>query len=283
MDIITSPRIMQERAKTIRNAGGCIGFVPTMGFLHEGHLSLIRALGEEPQTRIMSIFVNPTQFGHGEDFEQYPRNMQRDAHLAEENGIDILYTPSAADMYPEGAQTTVSVSTLTRGLCGDFRPEHFDGVTTVVALLINIVKPHRLVLGQKDFQQAVVCRRMVRDLWLDTEIITAPIVREPDGLALSSRNVYLSPEERSQALALSRSLLAAQQAVKDGAHSADDLRHIVTETLSRSPLVEPQYIFIGSPDTLTVTDQLEGEILVALAAMVGKTRLIDNMVIRVPE
>jgi pantoate--beta-alanine ligase len=282
MRIIESCTEMQETAEQIRSTGGRIGFVPTMGFLHDGHLSLITHLGDGPQTRVMSIFVNPTQFGPGEDYQQYPRDMQRDRELAEQHGIDILFTPPVDAMYPDGAQTTVTVSELTRGLCGDFRPGHFDGVTTIVTKLIHVVKPHRLVLGQKDYQQAVVCRQMAHDLLMDTEIITAPIIRDPDGLAISSRNIYLSPEERHQALSLYRALEEAEAALTIGDRDVETLRRVILTELAKSPFIESQYVFIGSADTLREINPLQGTVLLALAVMIGHTRLIDNRVVSLP-
>jgi len=278
MDIITSPQDMQERAESLRRAGGRIGCVPTMGCLHAGHLSLISHLGAVT-TRVMTIFVNPTQFGPTEDYTRYPQDLEQDTQLVQEHGIDILFTPTAEAMYPADAQTTISVGRLTEGLCGGFRPGHFDGVTTVVTKLITIIKPHVLALGQKDFQQAVVCRRMVRDLFLDTEIVTAPIVREPDGLALSSRNVYLSPQERHQAVGLYQSLQAGAGAIQAGERKTEAVRRSVAEALAAYPLVQPQYIFVGSPETLEESPALTGDTLLAAAALVGTTRLIDNVVV----
>ncbi|WP_373457763.1 pantoate--beta-alanine ligase [Paenibacillus wynnii] len=264
---------------------GPIGLVPTMGFLHEGHASLLRRAGEMCGTVVMSIFVNPLQFGPNEDFESYPRDEKRDLELAEREGADIVFIPSVEAMYPTPIRTQVSVSSLTTQLCGASRPGHFDGVTTVVSKLFNMVQPDYAFFGLKDAQQVAVLRQMVSDLNMNVNIIACPIVRESDGLALSSRNVYLSQEERTQALVLSRSLQEARQAVEEGtANTVAEVKQLLVSVISRSPLTNIDYAEIltfpglDSLDADTSLMTIEGEIIMALAVKFGKTRLIDNIV-----
>lgn len=278
MERISDIARMQERVGEIRAAGRRIGFVPTMGYLHEGHLSLVREAQKRADVIIMSIFVNPTQFGPEEDFERYPRDLDRDSALAAQEGVDIIFAPAAEDMYPEGFLTTVSVARITSLLCGSSRPGHFDGVTTVCMKLFQIVRPHIAVFGQKDYQQSLVIRTMVRDLNLNLEIVTAPIVREPDGLALSSRNKYLSAEERVRALALSASLRQAEAAIQQGERraaviAADVRNHIEGEGGTID------YITVADPYTLQPLETIGRHVLIALAVFVGKTRLIDNVLV----
>ncbi|WP_423803015.1 pantoate--beta-alanine ligase [Paenibacillus pseudetheri] len=262
-----------------------IGFVPTMGYLHEGHASLLRRAGEMSNTVVMSIFVNPLQFGPNEDFDSYPRDEERDLELAEREGVDIVFIPSVEEMYPQPTRTTVSVSELTTRLCGASRPGHFNGVTTVVNKLFNIVQPDYAFFGLKDAQQVAVLRRMVSDLNMNVEIVPCPIVREGDGLALSSRNVFLSPEERSQALVLSRSLREARQAIEEGkVTTVAEVRELLTSVVSSSPLAVIDYAEIltfpnleGLENEVLLTD-VNGEIIIALAVKFGRTRLIDNNV-----
>jgi pantoate--beta-alanine ligase len=259
---------------------GPVGFVPTMGSLHEGHLSLVRKARQECSSVVVSIFVNPTQFAPEEDLENYPRDLTRDQKLLRREGVDLVWNPSAAEMYPEAFQTWVTAAEVTQPLEGARRPTHFRGVTTVVAKLFNAVRPDKAYFGQKDAQQAVVIRQMTRDLNYPIEIVVCPIVREPDGLAMSSRNTYLTPEQREAALALSRGLFQAEEAFQQGERNADRLREIVAEEIEEEPLAELQYVSCAAPDTL---EELEGEVehcLISLAAFVGKTRLIDNVVLR---
>ncbi len=221
MEIITSVKEMREKAREARAGGRTIAFVPTMGFLHDGHASLLREGRKRGDVLVLSIFVNPTQFGAGEDFETYPRNLERDAAIARETGVDFIFAPNSRDIYPEGYQTYVNVEGLTLPLCGASRPGHFRGVTTVVAKLLNIVTPHSAFFGEKDFQQLAVIRRMVADLNIDVEIVGMPIVREADGVAMSSRNSYLSPEERKSAACLNRSLAAVSENYEKGVTSVE--------------------------------------------------------------
>lgn len=257
-----------------------VGLVPTMGFLHDGHLSLVRRAREENSSLVVSIFVNPTQFGPNEDLAAYPRDLPRDLHLLEAEGVDLVWAPAPEIVYPANYQTWVTVETVTRPLEGQYRPGHFTGVATVVAKLFNAAKPERAYFGQKDAQQVAVIRRMVKDLNFDLEVIVCPIVREPDGLAMSSRNVFLSPAERQAAAVLFRSLSAAKSACSNEVPDAGRLREIMKEIVSQEPLANPQYISCSDPDTL---QELEGEVsgqaLLSLAVYFGKTRLIDNMLI----
>lgn len=282
MEVIKSVRVMQERAEALRLKGYTVGFVPTMGFLHEGHLELMRVAKRHCDILVVSIFVNPTQFGPDEDFEKYPRDMEGDMEKAEGVGTDILFVPGADDMYPQGFQSSVKVSDLTRKLCGISRPVHFDGVTTVVTKLFNAVKPDMAVFGQKDFQQLTVISRMVKDLNMDIRIIGVPTVRESDGLAMSSRNKYLSREERESALSLNASLEMAEAMFKKGERSADKIREAVTSFIKGHPFTEIDYVSLCDPDTLEEMDLLGEKNLLALAVKVGVTRLIDNRVISGP-
>jgi pantoate--beta-alanine ligase len=256
-----------------------LGLVPTMGYLHEGHLSLVRIAREQCASVGVSIFVNPTQFAPSEDLASYPRDLDRDLRLLEDEGVDLVWTPGDADVYSAGAQTWVEVAELTKELEGQRRPGHFRGVTTVVAKLLNAFQPDMAFFGQKDAQQVVVIQRMVKDLLFPIEIVVCPIVREPDGLAMSSRNTYLDPEQRQAATALSRALRAAQSAFKDGQRDADVLRHTMMDVLDAEPLAEVQYVSAADPHTLR---ELEGEVdaaLLSMAVYVGQTRLIDNVVL----
>jgi pantoate--beta-alanine ligase len=256
-----------------------LGLTPTMGYLHEGHLSLVRRARSECASVGVSIFVNPTQFAPQEDLSSYPRDLPRDLAWLERESIDIVWTPRPEDVYPPGFQTWVTVDQVTRRLEGEHRPGHFRGVATVVAKLFHAFQPEKAYFGQKDAQQAVVIRQMVRDLDLPVEVVVCPIVREPDGLAMSSRNVYLGPAERRAATVLYRSLQAAIEAFHSGSRSADALRQSVEGVLANEPLARPQYVSVADPDTL---QELEGPLskaLISLAVIVGKTRLIDNVVI----
>ena len=256
-----------------------VGFVPTMGYLHEGHLSLARRAKEECAGVVASIFVNPTQFGPGEDLSKYPRDLARDLRLLESAGVALVWTPTPKVMYPSGFQTWVTVNELTKGLEGAMRPGHFRGVTTVVAKLFNAVQPHKAYFGQKDAQQAAVIRQMTKDLDFPIEIVVCPTVREADGLAMSSRNAYLNPEERKAATVLFRALGAAKAAYENGERRAETLRRIMTETINVEPLATLQYISCAEYDTLQELETVAGKALLSMAVFVGKTRLIDNFVI----
>ena len=258
---------------------GKVGLVPTMGYLHEGHLSLIRRAREECDHVVVSIFVNPTQFGPKEDLSKYPRDLDRDLGLIEPLGTDLVWIPTAEIMYPKGYQTWVEVETVTRPLEGAMRPGHFRGVTTVVAKLFNGVKPHRAYFGQKDAQQATVIRQMTRDLNFPIEIVVCPIIREPDGLAMSSRNVYLDPEERKAATVLHRSLSAAKNVYENGERHAEKLRRIMREVIASEPLAQMQYVSCADYDTLEELETVTGKTLLSMAVFMGKTRLIDNFVL----
>ncbi|OZQ62854.1 pantoate--beta-alanine ligase [Paenibacillus sp. VTT E-133280] len=286
MRVVRSIKQLREALEYMRQGGHTpIGFVPTMGYLHEGHASLLRRAGEMSNTVVMSIFVNPLQFGPNEDYDSYPRDEERDLELAEREGVDIVFIPSVEEMYPQPTRTTVSVSELTTRLCGASRPGHFNGVTTVVNKLFNIVQPDYAFFGLKDAQQVAVLRRMVSDLNMNVEIVPCPIVREGDGLALSSRNVFLSPEERSQALVLSRSLREAREAIEEGkVRTIAEVRDLLTSVISCSPLAVIDYAEIltfpnleGLRNEVVLTD-VDGEMIIALAVKFGRTRLIDNNV-----
>jgi pantoate--beta-alanine ligase len=256
-----------------------IGFVPTMGALHEGHLSLVRAARAQCESVVVSIFVNPLQFGPNEDLAKYPRTFERDRELLERERVDILFAPSVEDMYPKDAVTYLTVEGMSEKLCGKSRPWHFRGVTTVVAKLFHIVEPDLAFFGQKDAAQCAIIRRMVRDLNFLVEIVVGPIVREPDGLAMSSRNAYLSPQERNSALVLHRALIEVKKRFDQGERSANKLAEAGNHVLSQEPGVRPDYLEIVDPDTLDPVAEIRSEALVAVAAFVGATRLIDNVVL----
>jgi len=279
MEIITSVADMQERATATLSAGNTISFVPTMGFLHEGHASLLREGRVKGDLLVLSIFVNPTQFGIGEDFDSYPRDLRRDSEIAAENGVDIIFAPTAKEMYPHGYQTYVNVETISLPLCGASRPGHFRGVTTVVAKLFNIVKPTFAFFGEKDFQQLAVIRRMVLDLNMDLKIVGMPTIREDDGLAKSSRNTYLSPEERTAALCLSRSLAAVSDLYLGGERDVERLRAGLLAILAGEPLARIDYAEFRDGDSLEEVGQADDRTVVALAVRFGATRLIDNTMI----
>jgi pantoate--beta-alanine ligase len=250
-----------------------------MGFLHEGHLTLMRE-GRKRATRLASsLFVNPTQFGPHEDFSRYPRNFDGDCEMMRTVPVDVLFAPEPEVMFPAGSQTWIEATEVTKGLCGDHRPGHFRGVTTVVAKLFNIVKPHLALFGEKDFQQLRAIQRMVVDLNFDLEIVPVPTVREPDGLAMSSRNAYLSPQERQSALALSRALRVAGECVREGERDTAQVARAARAVLERTPGVEIEYVEAVNSETLKPMEKLDRAIVVAIAARVGKTRLIDNVVL----
>ncbi len=264
-----------------RALGERIGFVPTMGYLHEGHLSLVDIARQQTSCVVMSIFVNPLQFGPGEDFERYPRDMDRDIRLASERSVDLVFAPEVSVLYPEESLTFVEVTKITEGLCGRTRPGHFKGVMTVVAKLFNIIEPDVSVFGQKDAQQIFAIRRMVKDLNFRTALIIGPTVREEDGLAMSSRNLYLSQEERRQALCIYQSLLEAKQLVERGERDAAHIQDKMKEILTRSSDVKIDYISITDTSVLEPLQTIGGEVLIAVAAFVGNIRLIDNIIFRI--
>ena len=256
-----------------------VGFVPTMGALHEGHLSLVRAAKAESDFVVVSIFVNPTQFGPNEDFSKYPRTFERDCDLLKKEGVDVVFAPSVEEMYPPVAVTHVSVAGMSERLCGRSRPGHFRAVTTVVCKLFNIVGPEFAYFGQKDAAQAAIIKRMVRDLNLPVNIVVCPIVREPDGLAMSSRNAYLSPEERKRALILSRSLKQVENSFEQGERNAQALVTIGKQVLREETAVRLDYLEIVDPETLEPVEEIKATALAAIAAHVGSTRLIDNVLL----
>jgi pantoate--beta-alanine ligase len=281
MEIIQDLKVMQNWADTQRRAGRTIALVPTMGFFHSGHLNLMNHGREMADKVVVSLFVNPLQFGVGEDFEKYPRDLERDRQLAEEAGSDILFTPRHEDLYPEDYQTYVSVERVTQGLCGASRPGHFQGVATVVCKLFQLVKPHKAIFGLKDYQQVITIKQMVRDLNMDLEVIGRPTVREADGLALSSRNVYLSAEDRIAGLSLSQSFSAAQKMCREGVREAGSILAEVIRILTSHPENRIDYARIVHPQTLKELETINPRGILALAVRVGQTRLIDNCLLEV--
>jgi pantoate--beta-alanine ligase len=271
---------MQAYSDQQGRQGETIAFVPTMGFLHEGHLSLVREGRKRGDSLVVSIFVNPTQFGPEEDLETYPRDFQRDLELIQKEGADVVFAPSEKELYPQGFQTYVNLEKLPNHLCGISRPLFFRGVTTVVTKLFNIVKPHIAVFGQKDFQQLVIIRQMVRDLNLDIEIIAGPTVREQDGLAMSSRNSYLTPEQRVNALCLYKALQKAQALLASGTNNANHIIQTATDLILSHPETAFDYVAICDLETLEDIKTIDKPALMALAVKVGSTRLIDNIILR---
>jgi len=263
----------------IKNLKEPVGLVPTMGFLHEGHLSLVRQAKKECTSVVVSIFVNPTQFGPKEDLSSYPRDLPRDLQLLQETGADLVWNPSPEDMYPQGYQTWVELEELVKPLEGSMRPGHFRGVATVVAKLFNAVQPQKAYFGQKDAQQAAVIQRMARDLDFPIEVVICPIVRADDGLALSSRNIYLDKDERKAATVLYRSLQAARDAYASGERNASILRQIVTGMVKREPLAKLQYVSCADYETLEELERVSAKALLSMAVYFGKTRLIDNTIL----
>ncbi|MDK2791840.1 MAG: pantoate--beta-alanine ligase [Deferribacteres bacterium] len=261
--------------------GNKIGFVPTMGYLHDGHLSLIKKSKEDNDVTVCSIFVNPTQFGPGEDLDKYPRDIERDMKLLKENKCDILFYPDVKEMYPNGFYTKVTLSILTDKLCGKSRPGHFDGVATVVTKLINIVNPDSAYFGMKDYQQLLVIKRVVEDLNLDVNIVGCPIVRENDGLAMSSRNVYLTEKERESALSLSKSFKLVSQLIEKGIKNPQEIKQEVCKFIETHPFTKIDYVELVDIDTLENLNELKDKFLLALAVFVGKARLIDNKIFEI--
>jgi pantoate--beta-alanine ligase len=278
-EIIRDPKAMRARVEDLRRDGRRIAVVPTMGALHEGHLTLLRAARERADIVILTIFVNPTQFGPNEDLSRYPRDEAGDIAKAKTCGIDLAFCPEASAMYPSGAQTFVEVRELQKPLCGASRPGHFAGVATIVSKLFHITNPHLAVFGEKDYQQLAIIRRMVRDLDFGIEIVGVPIVREADGLALSSRNAYLSAEQRQAALALSKGLAAAEAAFKAGERDAGKLVAAARAQLDAEKLVRIDYLELRDADELSDITRVEKRAVIAVAAFVGTTRLIDNRVL----
>lgn len=270
---------MQSYSREKAREGKTIGFVPTMGYLHEGHLALVRRARRDCDVVVVSIFVNPTQFAPGEDYESYPRDEARDLSLLEKEGVDAVFLPEVDEMYPGKSLTRVSVAEMTEPMCGRYRPGHFDGVTTVVAKLFNIVLPHRAYFGEKDYQQLKVVEKMVQDLNFPVEIVPVPTVREPDGLAMSSRNTYLSEEERRAAPLIYQALAQAEQAFKEGERSAEKLADMVRQKIEANPLFRLQYVEVRDAETLEEIKNVDRPAVVAVAAFLGKARLIDNIVL----
>ncbi len=279
MEVIGNLQLMQERSLTLRKEGKIIGFVPTMGYLHEGHLSLIRKAREETEIVVVSIYVNPTQFGPGEDFDRYPRDLERDRNILENERVDILFAPSDKDMYPPDFSTYVEETKLSQRWEGERRPGHFRGVTTIVAKLFNIVLPHRAYFGEKDWQQAKIIKRMVRDLNFPVEIIVLPTVREKDGLACSSRNTYLSPQARKKATSIYKTLKKGEGWLKSGWGPKEILEKMKKE-LEEVPGLELEYLVIVDPDTLEPLQNIQRENLFLIACRVDGVRLIDNLYVK---
>ena len=277
MKVIESLETLWQARKEME---GPVGFVPTMGFLHDGHLELVRQAKKQCASVAVSIFVNPTQFGPNEDLDAYPRDLDRDLTLLESVGADLVWTPTAREMYPDGYQTWVETTEVTQPLEGSYRPSHFKGVTTVVAKLFNAVRPDKAFFGQKDAQQVAVIQQMTRDLSYPIEIVVVPTVREPDGLALSSRNTYLDEEQRKAATVLNRALRAAESAYLDGERSGAALRSVMAETIKAEPLAEAQYVSCADRVSLQELDRVTDGALLSMAVYVGKTRLIDNWILK---
>jgi len=271
---------MRKKALKWRQDGLSVALVPTMGFFHEGHLSLMRMAKSKADLVVVSLFVNPAQFGPNEDLSRYPRDFGRDSKLAEREGVSCLFCPDAGDIYPPGFQTWIRVEGLSQGLCGASRPEHFRGVATIVAKLLIIVQPDMAIFGQKDFQQLRVIRRMVRDLNIPVNIIAHPIVREPDGLAMSSRNTYLDTKERESALSLFQALRLAEKMVAKGCRSGPEVIQAIRNHIQSFDNTKIDYIFLGDPESLEEYQEIVGEALLALAVWIGKIRLIDNTLLK---
>lgn len=276
VEIVETIQQVRNQVAAWRREGLTVGLVPTMGFLHEGHQSLIRKAASDNDRVVVSVFVNPTQFGAGEDLESYPRDIEHDKKACEDAGASLVFHPSVDEMYYPNRSTTIHMADISEELCGKSRPIHFDGVCLVVNKLFNIVQPNRAYFGQKDAQQLLVVRRMVRDLNINVEVVGCPIIREEDGLAKSSRNTYLNEEERKAATVLYRALQAGKHLCEAGERNVNVVRATIAEVLAEEPLADPEYIEIVSTDTVKPVDRIEGEVLCALAVRIGKTRLIDN-------
>jgi len=279
MRLIKEINQMKDYRRKIRT-GQSVGFVPTMGALHKGHLSLIRRARQQCNKVVISIFVNPTQFGRGEDYQRYPRNLSEDVSLSEKEGVDVVFTPSVEEMYPQGYSTFVEVEgPLSSTLEGAFRPGHFKGVATVLVKLFNIINPHYSYLGEKDYQQALIVKKMVKELNLDTKIIVLPTIREKDGLALSSRNSYLNEEERRAATILYKALKRAELWIKEGERNPFSIVSRVKDFIRKEPLAKIDYVAVVNPETLEKVEDIKGKVLIALAVKIGETRLIDNFLL----
>ena len=279
MEIIDNIHEMQSRSEALKMAGHSVALVPTMGFFHEGHLELMRVGKIHADDLVVSIFVNPMQFGPSEDYAEYPRDMDSDLEKADRVGTGIGFCPTAEQMYPDGFQTKIGAEKLSGRLCGISRPGHFDGVLTVVAKLFHITKPHLAIFGQKDYQQLTIISRMVKDLNMDIRIVGVPVVREPDGIAMSSRNSYLSPDERKSALCMKQSLDLAGEMYARGERRVPEMRAALERIILDQPFTEIDYVTFCHPTTLEEVEVIDGETVLALAVMVGKTRLIDNCII----
>jgi len=280
MEIIRIQKIMQETSKECLKEGKTIGFVPTMGALHEGHLSLIKRAKQENDVTIVSIFVNPIQFGPSEDFKRYPRDIEGDTEKLQREKVDVVFMPEESSMYPERFLTHVEVEEISERLCGAFRPGHFRGVATVVTKLLNIVKPTRAYFGQKDFQQSVIIKQLVKDLNIDVDVVVCPTMREQDGLAMSSRNAYLDIEQRKAATVLYRCLKEASDLIKSGIIDGKDIKGFMQERILREPGISSiDYAGVYDPGTMVEVSEIKGNILLAVALRIGNTRLIDNVLV----
>jgi len=277
--IVKSVASMMKLSDGFRKKGFSIGFVPTMGYLHEGHISLVKEAKKRNDIVIVSIFVNPTQFGPNEDLKKYPRDMKRDLKLLSRYHVNTIFSPSVKDMYPDGYKTDIEVKGLSDKLCGASRPGHFKGVTTIVAKLFNIVRPNNAYFGEKDYQQLLIIRKMVQDLNMNVKIVAMPTVREKDGLAMSSRNTYLSNEDRIKALAINRSLKFSKMLVRSGVRSSTKIKAAITKLMKTAKGLKIDYISICDPETLDERSVIKGKTLIATAAYIGKTRLVDNVVV----
>lgn len=280
MKLVKTIKEVREAVKEWKKQGLSVGFVPTMGYLHEGHASLIKTSSENNDKTVVSVFVNPMQFGPNEDLESYPRDIERDSKLCEEMGADLIFNPEPSEMYCNNFCTYVDMSILTEDLCGLSRPVHFRGVQTVVTKLFNIVTPDRAYFGEKDAQQLAIIKKMVEDLNMDIEIIGCPIIREADGLAKSSRNTYLSAEQRKAALIINKSLKIGEELVKSGETDANKINHTIIESIKTEPMADIEYVKTVDLLTMKPVEKIEGDVLCAAAVRFGKTRLIDNFIYR---
>lgn len=280
MDIIRRTHLMQQISINLKKKGNKIGLVPTMGALHFGHLSLVRRANQISHHTIVSIFVNPLQFGQNEDFDKYPRDLPKDAEALKELNVDYIFAPDVINIYDEGFSTEITNERLGNILCGKSRPGHFKGVLTVVAKLFNIIQPDFAVFGQKDYQQLILIKRMVRDLNFPVEIISCPIIRESDGLAMSSRNAYLSHDERKASTILYKAIQFAEEKISEGEENLEFIRKEIKKIISKEPLASIDYIETVHPFTLEPIDKLKGEAVLLLAVFIGKTRLIDNVILK---
>jgi pantoate--beta-alanine ligase len=280
MEIIRIPKIMQETSKECLKEGKTIGFVPTMGALHEGHLSLVRSAKQGNDKTVVSVFVNPIQFGPSEDFERYPRDIEGDTEKLQKEKVDIIFMPEISSIYPERFLTYVEVEKISERLCGLIRPGHFRGVATVVTKLLNIVKPTRAYFGQKDFQQSSIIKQLVKDLNIDVDIVVCPTVREQDGLAMSSRNAYLDTAQRKAATVIYRCLKEASDLIKSGVIDGTYIQGFMQERILKEPVVSVvDYAGVYDPETMVEVSEIKGDILLAVALSIGNTRLIDNMLV----